>query len=203
MFQFLERGVGHVTCDGLYCNYGGLLKTSTAQKMKFSIKDCFSKCDQIRSFLRIWSHLLKKSIMENFIFCEMKAILVSHFIYPMAILLWHNSQLKWSFIYDVQKSKKFGPRFPSYPQPSNFSLTLLLDVFNWPPYPLPLLFPMKMIFQDFLKNFNNEVNILMQQLFSFSFANPNNIYNSHKYTKLLYLVFLSELKINYKENPER
>ena len=39
-----------------------------AQKMKFSIKDFFSKCDQIRSFLRIWSHLLKKSLMENFIF---------------------------------------------------------------------------------------------------------------------------------------
>ena len=28
----------------------------TAQKMKFSIKELFSKCDQIRSFLRIWSH---------------------------------------------------------------------------------------------------------------------------------------------------
>ena len=40
-----------------------------AQKMKFSITDFFSKCDQIRSFLRIWSHLLKKSVMENFIFC--------------------------------------------------------------------------------------------------------------------------------------
>ena len=42
----------------------------TAQNMKFSIKDCFSKCDQIsRSHLRIWSHLLKKFLMENFIFC--------------------------------------------------------------------------------------------------------------------------------------
>ena len=40
----------------------------SAQKMKFSIKDFFSKCDQIHSFLRIWSHLLKKSFMENFIF---------------------------------------------------------------------------------------------------------------------------------------
>ena len=39
---------------------------STAQKMKFSFKDFFSKCDQIRSFLRIWSHLPKKSLMENF-----------------------------------------------------------------------------------------------------------------------------------------
>ena len=40
-----------------------------AQKMKFSIKDFFSKCDQILSFLRIWSHLLNKFLMENFILC--------------------------------------------------------------------------------------------------------------------------------------
>ena len=37
--------------------------------MKFSIKDFFNKCDQIRRKLRIWSHLLKKSLMENFNFC--------------------------------------------------------------------------------------------------------------------------------------
>ena len=37
--------------------------------MKFSIKDFFSKFDQVRSFLRITLHLLKKSLMENFIFC--------------------------------------------------------------------------------------------------------------------------------------
>ena len=41
----------------------------TAQKMKFSIKDFSSKYDQIRRFLRIWSHLLEKSIIGNFIFC--------------------------------------------------------------------------------------------------------------------------------------
>ena len=40
----------------------------TAQKIKFSIKEFFSKCDQIRLVRRIWSHLLKKSLMENFIF---------------------------------------------------------------------------------------------------------------------------------------
>ena len=40
----------------------------TAQKMKFSIKDFSIKCDQIRSFLLICSHLLKNSLMENFIF---------------------------------------------------------------------------------------------------------------------------------------
>ena len=37
--------------------------------MRFSIKDLFSKCDQIRRKLRIWSHLLKKSLTENLIFC--------------------------------------------------------------------------------------------------------------------------------------
>ena len=41
----------------------------TAQKIKFSIKNFSSKCDQIRRFLRNWSHLLEKSLMGNFIFC--------------------------------------------------------------------------------------------------------------------------------------
>ena len=41
----------------------------TAQKIKFSIKDFFSKYDQVRRKLRIWSHLMKKSLIENFIFC--------------------------------------------------------------------------------------------------------------------------------------
>ena len=39
-----------------------IYKTNTVQKMKFSITDVFSK-------LSIWSHLLKKSVMENLIFC--------------------------------------------------------------------------------------------------------------------------------------
>ena len=43
----------------------------TAQKMKFSIKDFSSKCDQIRS--------LEKSLMENFIFC---AVIEFHVISP-------------------------------------------------------------------------------------------------------------------------
>ena len=45
------------------------MRTITAHKMKFPIKSFFSKCDQIRRKLRICSHLLKKSWMENFIFC--------------------------------------------------------------------------------------------------------------------------------------
>ena len=46
--------------------------------MKFSVTDSFSKCDQIRILLRIWSHLLKKSVIENFIFlCSVVWIYIS------------------------------------------------------------------------------------------------------------------------------
>ena len=40
--------------------------------MKFSMKGFFSKCDRARSFLLIWLHLLKKSLMGEFIFCVVK-----------------------------------------------------------------------------------------------------------------------------------
>ena len=52
-----------------------LTKNVSAQKMKSSIKDFFSKCDQIRRKLRIWLLFLKKSLLENFIFCGMCPIL--------------------------------------------------------------------------------------------------------------------------------
>ena len=42
--------------------------------MKVSNEDFFSKCDQIRSFLRIWSHLLRKFLMENFTLCAVYKI---------------------------------------------------------------------------------------------------------------------------------
>ena len=41
---------------------------STAQKIKFPIKDFSSKCDQIRREQYMWSYLLEKSLMENFVF---------------------------------------------------------------------------------------------------------------------------------------
>ena len=47
----------------------------TMQNMTFSIKDFFSKCDQVRRILRIWSHLLKKFLIENFIFFAMDLLL--------------------------------------------------------------------------------------------------------------------------------
>ena len=40
----------------------------TAQKMKLFLKGFFCKCDQIRSFLQIWSYLLKKFVIGKFIF---------------------------------------------------------------------------------------------------------------------------------------
>ena len=52
-----------------YDVYTIVCTTWPTQKMKLPIKDFFSKCNQIHSFPRIWSHLLKKSFMKNFIFC--------------------------------------------------------------------------------------------------------------------------------------
>ena len=50
---------------------------ATAQKMKFSIKDFFSKCDQIGRKLWIWSHLLNKSLMKDYIFCAVSVWIIS------------------------------------------------------------------------------------------------------------------------------
>ena len=46
--------------------------TNILQKMKFYIKDFINKCD-----LLIGSHLLKKSLMENFIFSAVKRLRIS------------------------------------------------------------------------------------------------------------------------------
>ena len=74
----------------------------TAQKMKFPIKNFFSKQDQIRRKLRIWSHLLKKSLTENFIFCAVS--LVSDF--PICFKMGFPSS-ESSFHFDVLVSIDF------------------------------------------------------------------------------------------------
>ena len=63
-------------------NHYGSFILFTEQKLKFSLKKFFSKCDQICSFLRILSHLQKKSLMESSIFCAVFEIRfrVSRFI---------------------------------------------------------------------------------------------------------------------------
>ena len=56
--------------------------------MKFYIKDFFSKLDLIRRKLRIWSHLLKKSSRENFIF---SAVQLPYGFFEKSILLgWYS-----------------------------------------------------------------------------------------------------------------
>ena len=60
------RNQSHCTSSTMTLKSSNILNTT--QKMKFSMKDLFSKCDQIRSFLWIWSHLLQKFFMENFLF---------------------------------------------------------------------------------------------------------------------------------------
>ena len=60
---------------------------STAQKMKIFIKDFSNKCDHIRRKLRIWSNLLKKSLLENFILlCSVD--FVKHLRYSEGINCW-------------------------------------------------------------------------------------------------------------------
>ena len=66
--------------------------SNTAEEMKFAIKDFFSKSDQIRSLLRIWSHLQKKFFMENFIFC---AVQCKRLFRSLSIILIYNSNVFW------------------------------------------------------------------------------------------------------------
>ena len=57
-------------CIGIYVEifWNKGMKDEVLHK-KFFIKDFFSKYCHIRRKLQIWSHLLEKSLMENFIIC--------------------------------------------------------------------------------------------------------------------------------------
>ena len=79
-----------MTCSDI-CLYPVTEQWSQRQiNLEFFFKDFFGKCDPIGSFLRIQSHLLKKSLMENFIFHAVEVTLT--------ILLNTTSQtpFKWS-----------------------------------------------------------------------------------------------------------
>ena len=41
----------------------------------------------IKNFLRNWSHLLKKSLMENFLFCTVLHMFISHFLFTIFSVL--------------------------------------------------------------------------------------------------------------------
>ena len=80
-------------------------------KIEVFIKDFFSKCDQIRSFLRIWSHLLKKSLMKNFIVLQCMLCLLGIGFTQKSTLQYHlerhSGELKYTC---VDCSKKFVTR---------------------------------------------------------------------------------------------
>ena len=77
--------------------------------MKFSIKDFFCKCDQIRRKLWIVSQLLKKSLLENFIFCavqqEMIIIILQVWLLKEFVKLYQNEFLIRA-LYKLSKEKK-------------------------------------------------------------------------------------------------
>ena len=77
-----------------------LTALQASQKMKFSIKDFLSKCDQIRRKLQIWSHLLKKSLMENIIFCETCNVIkkrLQHRCFPVKLTKFFRTPVNDSF----------------------------------------------------------------------------------------------------------
>ena len=74
LFYFLSE-IEHEICKEIQSllGYSNLSKEecNTALKMKFSVKDFYSKYDQIHRKLQIKSYL-KKSIIENFNFCAVQ-----------------------------------------------------------------------------------------------------------------------------------
>ena len=74
------------------------LQHTIAQKKKFSIKDFFIICDQIRSFMWIWSQLLKKSLMENFIvLCSAQCEKDIHLLVKSSIIRQKGEFQNWCF----------------------------------------------------------------------------------------------------------
>ena len=75
MSDFLESWLGDVRF-GQITKFSKSGRSLMLTKKQFISNSCWyslkiysfplSKCDQIHSFLRIWPHLMKKSLMENF-----------------------------------------------------------------------------------------------------------------------------------------
>ena len=65
-------------------------------KIKFSVQNLFSKCGQNHILLRIYSHLLKKLLKENFIICALYSFIFDHCnaikTKQVSLSMWTNSQ---------------------------------------------------------------------------------------------------------------
>ena len=108
----LEYGCKCWLCAQLTFSNWVIVVVFIAQKMRFSIKDFFSKCDQI---LRIWSYLRKKkTFLENFIFCVVidfvffsRYILVSIIFVWICLKLWKHSDRKSNMSSKYKSQKCF------------------------------------------------------------------------------------------------
>ena len=86
--RYLELSVNH-TLLGFIHFESQTHSNITVQKTKFSFKDFYSKCEQIRRKLRVYSHLLNNSLTENFIFYAAYAgFNLFRFLHYMGLFLW-------------------------------------------------------------------------------------------------------------------
>ena len=77
--------------------------------------EVFSKCEQIRRKLQIWSHWLKKSLMKNFIFLEWSSRFSKEkvWFYPGSLRITFNLRLTLK-IYFKTTSHEFPMPFLNY-----------------------------------------------------------------------------------------
>ena len=103
-------------------------------KMNISSKDFFSICEQIRGFLRICSHLLKKFLMDNFFVLGVSSHLLKKSLKEtlffvqcwLLLLLVENVYRLKHFIMETNSLKMFSPLNHTFPdkieQLQNFCL---------------------------------------------------------------------------------
>ena len=78
------------------------------------MKDFFSKCNPIRRKLRILSHLLKKSLIENFIFCALN-------LHYEGSVITNQSHISWLFTKNTKQTKNtLSANFSSYSKDHHF-----------------------------------------------------------------------------------
>ena len=98
--------------------------------MKFSIKDFFSKSDQIGRKLRIWSHLMEKSLTENLIFCAVVTSLsLTCKITTLCQFLIHQGKEKLFLITTLCKKWPYSELFWPYSVRMNIRVTIRVALF--------------------------------------------------------------------------
>ena len=119
----------------------------TAQKMKFSIKEFLSKCDQICSFLRTWTHSLNISLMENFIFCTVSSFRLSlttyqddlyprlkkEFFFESANFIFKTIRYIWFRILYSHRRDSNGYNFRTYLRKFNDEISWNWSLLYYPP----------------------------------------------------------------------